>query len=67
MADSVLVSIFWDPHPGGTDTGSDFSGEFSLSLHSQALDSSMLLCDFLGLDGTASSGPSKFSRQGGKV
>ncbi|CAO2583696.1 hypothetical protein LEMLEM_LOCUS2851 [Lemmus lemmus] len=26
MADSVFVSIFWDPHPGGTDTGSDFSG-----------------------------------------
>lgn len=49
MADSVFVSIFWDPHPRVIDTGSYFSGDFSPSLHSQAPGSSMLLCDFLGL------------------
>lgn len=67
MAASVSVSIFWDPHPGGTDTGSDFSGELSPPLHFQALDSSSFCVTFLGLEGTASLGPSKFSWQGGKA
>lgn len=57
MADSVFASIFWDPHPRGIDTGSDFSGGFSPFLHFQALGCSMLPCDFLGLEGTASLGP----------
>lgn len=54
MADSVFASIFWDPYPRGIDTGSDFSGDFTPSLHFQALGCSVLPCDFLGLEGTAS-------------
>lgn len=55
MAVSVFASISWDPHPRGIDTGSNFSGDFS-PLHSQALDCSVLPCDFLGLESTASLG-----------